>query len=147
VHFSDLGYFVLVFFAFVVLGFVSSVLRQEIGWEERLWNDLFSVEWDVNVNVSTNFYSALVAHESEVLRCKTLTQSVVIIIAATTSYLLMIVFRVTSCPVGSFLHLLLDENHYSRQLECGPMPNVMAALPNIGGALCSTPQSFADTHY
>jgi len=22
-----------------------------------------------------------------------------------------------------------------------PMPNVMAALPNIGGALCSTPQS------
>jgi len=21
------------------------------------------------------------------------------------------------------------------QLECGPMPNVMAALPNIGGAL------------
>jgi len=25
-------------------------------------------------------------------------------------------------------------------LECGPMPNVMAALPNIGGALCSTPQ-------
>jgi len=26
------------------------------------------------------------------------------------------------------------------QLECGPMPNVMVALPNIGGALCSTPQ-------
>ena len=24
------------------------------------------------------------------------------------------------------------------------MPNVMAALPNIGGALCSTPQSLAD---
>jgi len=32
------------------------------------------------------------------------------------------------------------------QLECGPMPNVMVALPNIGGALCSTPQSFADAH-
>ena len=32
-------------------------------------------------------------------------------------------------------------------LECGPMPNVMAALPNIGGTLCSTPQSFADAHY
>jgi len=31
-----------------------------------------------------------------------------------------------------------------RKLECGPMPNVMAALPNIGGACCSTPQSFAD---
>ena len=27
------------------------------------------------------------------------------------------------------------------------MPNVMVALPNIGGALCSTPQSFADAHY
>jgi len=25
-------------------------------------------------------------------------------------------------------------------LECGPMPNVMVALPNISGALCSTPQ-------
>ena len=25
------------------------------------------------------------------------------------------------------------------------MPNVMVALPNIGGALCSTPQSLADT--
>ena len=24
------------------------------------------------------------------------------------------------------------------------MPNLMAALPNIGGALCSTPQSLAD---
>jgi len=27
------------------------------------------------------------------------------------------------------------------------MPNVMAGLPNIGGALCSTPQSLADAHY
>jgi len=26
------------------------------------------------------------------------------------------------------------------------MPNVMVALPNIGGALCSTPQSFAVAH-
>jgi len=34
-----------------------------------------------------------------------------------------------------------------RKLECGPMPNVMVALPNIGGALCSTPQSLADAHY
>jgi len=25
--------------------------------------------------------------------------------------------------------------------------NVMAALPNIGGALCSTPQTSADAHY
>jgi len=27
------------------------------------------------------------------------------------------------------------------------MSNVMVALPNIGGDLCSTPQSLADTHY
>ena len=32
-------------------------------------------------------------------------------------------------------------------LECGPMPNVMAAQPNMGGALCSTPQSLADAQY
>jgi len=33
------------------------------------------------------------------------------------------------------------------QLECGPMPNVMVALPNIDGTLCSTPQSLVDAHY
>jgi len=27
------------------------------------------------------------------------------------------------------------------------MSNVMAALPNIGGALCSKPQSLADAHH
>jgi len=27
------------------------------------------------------------------------------------------------------------------------MPSVMVALPNIGGALCLTPQSLADAHY
>jgi len=31
-----LDYFVLVLFAFVALGLVSSLLSQEIGWEERL---------------------------------------------------------------------------------------------------------------
>jgi len=39
---------------------------------------------------------------------------------------------------------------YSKEyvkLECGPMPNVMAALPNIVGALCPTPQSLADAQY
>jgi len=35
----------------------------------------------------------------------------------------------------------------SKQLECGPMPNVMVALPNTGGALCSMPQCLADAHY
>ena len=32
------------------------------------------------------------------------------------------------------------------QLECGPMPNVMAALPNIGGALFNAAK-LADAHY
>jgi len=27
------------------------------------------------------------------------------------------------------------------------MPNLMITLPNIGGVLCSTPQSLADAHY
>jgi len=40
----SLDYFVLLLFAFIVLGLVSSVLRQEIGWEERLQSDLFCVE-------------------------------------------------------------------------------------------------------
>ena len=35
----------------------------------------------------------------------------------------------------------------NKKLECGTMPNVMAALPNIGGTLCSTPQSLADAQY
>ena len=35
----------------------------------------------------------------------------------------------------------------NKQLECGPMLNVLVALPNIGGALCSTAQSLADAHY
>jgi len=37
--------------------------------------------------------------------------------------------------------------YYDSKLDCWPMPNVMAALPNIGGALCSTPQSLAEAHY
>jgi len=46
-------------------------------------------------------------------------------------------------PALTFLVALV----FKSQLECGPMPNVMVALPNIGGALCSTPQSLADAHY
>jgi len=44
-------------------------------------------------------------------------------------------------PVGTTAPVTLGK------LECGPMPNVMVALPNIVGALCSTPQSLADAHY
>jgi len=38
------------------------------------------------------------------------------------------------------------KNRKDTQLECGPMPNVMVALLNIGGVLCSMPQSLADAH-
>ena len=31
--------------------------------------------------------------------------------------------------------------------ETRNVTNVMVTLPNIGGALCSTPQSLADAHY
>jgi len=34
-----------------------------------------------------------------------------------------------------------------KELECGSMHNLMAALPNIDGALCSMPQTLADAHY
>jgi len=51
--------------------------------------------------------------------------------------------------MGYKWRVLVSENICKRrktELECGPMPNVMAALPNIGGALCSTLQSLADTY-
>jgi len=35
---------------------------------------------------------------------------------------------------------------FNIKLECGPMPNVIVALPNISGALCSTPQILARAH-
>ena len=47
------------------------------------------------------------------------------------------------CPIPYGDHKKKKEE----ELECGPMPNLMVALPNIGGALCSTPQSLADAHY
>jgi len=58
----------------------------------------------------------------------------------------------TSRPVHPLKIKINIESHINMlltlyKLECGPMPNVMAALPNIGGTLCSTPQSLADAHY
>jgi len=41
---------------------------------------------------------------------------------------------------------ITEPSRFKKKLECGPMPNVMVALPNIGGAVCSTPQSLADAH-
>jgi len=43
----SLDCFLLVLFAVIVLGLISSVLCHEIGWEELLQNDLFCVTWDV----------------------------------------------------------------------------------------------------
>ena len=43
----SLDHFGFVFSNFILLGLVFSVLSQEIGWEERLRNDLFCVECDV----------------------------------------------------------------------------------------------------
>ena len=43
----SLDQFIAVSLAFVVSGLVYSALSCEIGWEERLQNDRFCVEWDV----------------------------------------------------------------------------------------------------
>jgi len=45
------------------------------------------------------------------------------------------------------LALSVHATEQAEKLECGLMPNLMVALPNTGGALCSTPQSLADAHY
>jgi len=42
---------------------------------------------------------------------------------------------------------LIIYNAKINRLECELMPNVMAALSNIGCALYSTPQSLADAQY
>jgi len=42
------------------------------------------------------------------------------------------------------MHALLSKTDITRMWA---MPNVMVALPNTGGALCSMPQSLADAHY
>jgi len=42
-----LDHFIPVLLAFVVLSLVSSIPGQEIGWEERLRNDLFCIKWGV----------------------------------------------------------------------------------------------------
>ena len=58
----SLDCFVLMLFAFVVFDLVPSVLRREIGWEEeRLWNDLFCVEWDVKPQLNQRSISNRIA--------------------------------------------------------------------------------------
>ena len=55
----------------------------------------------------------------------------------------MLVFDATTKYVTTKYHA----HKCITELECGPMPNVMVDLSNIGGALCSTPQTLADAHY
>jgi len=50
-------------------------------------------------------------------------------------------------PRASYTVTVFRLTVYYRLFTAHIMPNVMAALPNIGGALCSTPQSLADAHY
>ena len=53
-------------------------------------------------------------------------------------------------PFSTVDQVLVHEavlREYTCKLECRPMSSVMVALPNIGGALCSTPQTLADAHY
>jgi len=50
-----------------------------------------------------------------------------------------------SSSVGIYYLWHQIRNHIAP--ECGQMPNVMAALRNIGGALCWTLQSLADARY
>jgi len=51
------------------------------------------------------------------------------------------------CPIFELnrLHSMYSarklHSESSKNYKCGPIPSVMAALPNIRGALCSTPQS------
>jgi len=54
-----------------------------------------------------------------------------------------------SAPAGEVMRnrKITDYSAVNLKLECGPMPNVMAALSNIGGALYCTPQSVADAYY
>jgi len=54
---------------------------------------------------------------------------------------------VKSWRIAKLIYCKKPKAEKSKELECGPMPNVMAALPNIGGALCSTPQSLANANY
>jgi len=66
-------YFVLLCMcAFVVLDLDSSVLLQDIGWEERLWNDLFCVKWGVKPwlsQSSSRWFSLVVLSASGILQC------------------------------------------------------------------------------
>ena len=41
---------------FCCVSFSFPVLSQEIGWEERLRNDLFGIDWDVKPQFNQSFW-------------------------------------------------------------------------------------------
>ena len=58
--------------------------------------------------------------------------------------------RVGRCELiggRQYVGIVNSLNNKTVKTRMWPMPNVMAALPNTGGALCSTPQSLADADY
>jgi len=59
----------------------------------------------------------------------------------------MVIIMTHSTEPNKFISFKQPLLWYIKNLECGPMPNLMVALPNIAGALCSMPQSLADAHY
>jgi len=69
--------------------------------------------------------------------------------SSTTSQLVIYIYN---ADLYSFAaqKIIRTEEDFSPKVTCGtcgPMPTVMVTLLNIGGALCSVPQSLADTHY
>jgi len=72
----------------------------------------------------------------------------------------MLFISTNICVVSKKFQIIADRHNFKQlhlpvninpqniyEPECGPMPNVMEAPPNIGGALCSMLQSLADAHY
>ena len=64
-------------------------------------------------------------------------------ISLTTTFRIFVPDIILKCLlVLLILYLLTFYEASIKKIECGPMYNVMAALPN-----CSTPQSLAHAHY
>jgi len=53
----------------------------------------------------------------------------------------------TNILATAMLWPLADGDQPLTKLECGPLPNVMVALLNIGGTVCSTSRSSTRAHY
>jgi len=56
-------------------------------------------------------------------------------------------FTCKEVPFGVAMTQLPIRGSNPKKTRMWAMPNVTVALPNIGGAFCSTPQSLAHAHY